>query len=58
MSPEVDEPVALRAGRDREDEAWSRRGSNQASSGHVEVSDSDMYDIDDALLTTARGGGD
>ena len=52
MSPDVEEPTVLRAlyvrVRDvREVEAWSRNGSNQVSSGHVEPSDSDMYDMEE-----------
>ena len=31
----------------REVEAWSRNGSNQVSSGHVEPSNSDMYDMEE-----------
>ena len=52
ISPDVEEPAVLRAlyvrVRDvREVEAWSRNGSNQVSSGHVEPSDSDMYDMEE-----------
>lgn len=48
MSPDVEDPAVLRALYLREvdaRDAWSRTGSNQASSGHVELSDSDMYDM-------------
>ena len=47
MSPDVEEPAVLRALQVREVDAWSRDGSNQASSGHVELSDSDIYDMED-----------
>jgi len=46
MSPDVEEPAVLRALHVREVDAWSRDGSNQASSGHVELSDSDIYDME------------
>jgi hypothetical protein len=45
ISPDVEEPAVLRALYVRAVEAWSRTGSNHASSGHVELSDSDMYDM-------------
>lgn len=46
MSPDVEDPAVLRALYVRAVDAWSRTGSNQASSGHVELSDSDMYDME------------
>jgi len=46
MSPDVEDPAVLRALYVRAVEAWPRTGSNQASSGHVELSDSDMYDME------------
>ena len=57
MSPDVEEPAVLRALHVvREVDAWSRDGSNQASSGHVELSDSDMYDMENQIHEVARSG--
>lgn len=47
ISPDVEEPAVLLALGVREVEAWPRDGSNQASSGHVELSDSDIYDMEE-----------
>jgi len=57
MSPDVEEPAVLRALHVvREVDAWSRDGSNQASSGHVELSDSDMYDMEKQIHEVAWSG--
>ena len=37
-------------------DAWSRDGSNQASSGHVELSDSDMYNMEKQIHEVAWSG--
>jgi len=54
MSSDVKEPaVLLGLHIIHKVEAWLHDGSNQASSGHVEPSDSDMYDMENQLHEVA-----